>query len=145
MIFIILQRKARAGIFGTATTSKYLGDASFPLLQEKGDDVDARHCMRCVAVCRQCSCPATTTKPSNIFTSPLTQQTAKAKPQLGLLARVLPPHEELGVPVFGKPTTIQDAVCIRTLWYRTQLLCHGGVRVKKENNNFRGGAALCRR
>lgn len=88
--------ESRVDIFGPAPTSKDLGNGSFPLLHEKGDDVGARHWMRCVAVCRECSCPSTGKKKgkkkkenpiTQHFTSPLTQQTAKAKPQLGLLAR----------------------------------------------------------
>lgn len=93
-IFVISSEESRVDIFGPASTSKDLGNGSFPPLHEKGDDVGARHWMRCVAVCREVSCPATgkreRKKENPIiqhFTFPLTQQTARAKPQLGLLAR----------------------------------------------------------
>lgn len=134
MIFTILQRKGRVDIFGTTSTSKYLGDGSFPLLQEKGDDVGARHWMCCVAVCRECSCPAKRSKrkKKNIqhFTSSLTQQTASAKTSAAVIWQEGRPSTTRGTQCPSVwEQTIQDGMCKRTLWCRTQ-------KSEMKNENF---------
>lgn len=154
MIFVILQRKAE---------SIFLAPLQLPRIRE----TEVSHCYTrrvmmlehdtgCVVLLCVENVPARQRekgkekrKPNHsafYFSSHPTD--SEGKTSAGVVGKrdVLPPHEELSVPVFGSQR-IQDRMCKkRTLWHRTQTqpLCDRRMSAsdvnEKKNENLRGSS-----